>query len=54
MEDGLVPDLLFVPVPEQTQAGKNRLHLDLRPDDQEAEIARLESLGRCPHLGRPG
>jgi predicted enzyme related to lactoylglutathione lyase len=24
---------------------KNRLHLDLRPDDQEAEVARLEKLG---------
>jgi predicted enzyme related to lactoylglutathione lyase len=25
--------------------GKNRLHLDLRPDDQVAEVARLELLG---------
>ena len=24
---------------------KNRLHLDLRPDDQAAEIARFEALG---------
>jgi predicted enzyme related to lactoylglutathione lyase len=24
---------------------KNRLHLDLRPDDQQAEVARLEKLG---------
>ena len=24
---------------------KNRLHLDLRPDDQAAEVARLEALG---------
>jgi len=24
---------------------KNRLHLDLRPDDQAAEVTRLESLG---------
>jgi predicted enzyme related to lactoylglutathione lyase len=44
MEDGVVPDLLFIRVPE-AKAGKNRLHLDLRPDDQEAEVARLESLG---------
>jgi len=44
MEDGVVPDLLFVRVPDG-KAGKNRLHLDLRPDDQEAEVARLESLG---------
>src|SRR5262245_48459156 len=24
---------------------KNRLHLDLRPDDQEAEVARAEAMG---------
>ena len=24
---------------------KNRLHLDLRPDNQETEVARLEKLG---------
>ena len=44
MEDGVVPDLLFVRVPGH-KAGKNRLHLDLRPDDQEVEVARLEALG---------
>jgi predicted enzyme related to lactoylglutathione lyase len=38
------PDLLFLRVPEE-KAGKNRLHLDLRPDDQEAEVARVEALG---------
>jgi catechol 2,3-dioxygenase-like lactoylglutathione lyase family enzyme len=43
-EDGVVPDLLFSRVPEQ-KAGKNRLHLDLRPGDQAAEVARLEELG---------
>jgi predicted enzyme related to lactoylglutathione lyase len=43
-EDGVVPDLLFGLVPE-TKSGKNRLHLDLRPDDQDAEVARLEALG---------
>jgi hypothetical protein len=42
--DGVVPDLLFLRVPEQ-KAGKNRLHLDLRPQDQAAEVARLEGLG---------
>ena len=42
--DGVVPDLLFLRVPDD-KAGKNRLHLDLRPDDQDAEVARLESLG---------
>ena len=43
-EDGIVPDLLFLRVPEG-KAVKNRLHLDLRPDDQAAEVARLERLG---------
>ena len=43
-EDGVVPDLLFLLVPEG-KAVKNRLHLDLRPKDQAAEVARLEALG---------
>jgi len=43
-EDGVAPDLLFLRVPEG-KAVKNRLHLDLRPDDQAAEVARLEALG---------
>jgi Glyoxalase-like domain len=43
-EDGIVPDLLFLRVPED-KATKNRLHLDLRPADQEAEVTRLEGLG---------
>ena len=43
-EDGVAPDLLFLRVPED-KAGKNRLHLDLRPEDQEAEVSRLEALG---------
>ena len=43
-EDGVVPDLLFLRVPED-KAGKNRLHLELRPQDQTAEVARLEGLG---------
>ena len=42
--DGAGPDLLFLRVPE-TKAGKNRLHIDLRADDQAAEVARLEVLG---------
>jgi len=42
--DGVVPDLLFLLVPEG-KAVKNRLHLDLRPDDQGVEVARLEGLG---------
>ena len=43
-EDGVAPDLLFLRVPED-KAIKNRLHLDLRPKDQAAEVARLEGLG---------
>jgi len=43
-EDGVAPDLLFLRVPE-SKAVKNRLHLDLRPADQPAEVARLEALG---------
>lgn len=43
-EDGVAPDLLFLRVPEGKER-KNRLHLDLRPDDQAAEVARLEALG---------
>ena len=43
-EDGVAPDLLFLRVPEE-KAGKNRLHLDLRPQDQAAEVSRLEGLG---------
>ena len=29
----------------EPKRGKNRVHLDLRPDNQEAEIQRLEELG---------
>jgi glyoxalase superfamily protein len=43
-EDGVVPDLLFLRVPEDKTV-KNRLHMDLRPEDQVAEVARLEGLG---------
>jgi predicted enzyme related to lactoylglutathione lyase len=38
------PALLFGVVPEKKTA-KNRLHIDLNPDDQAAEVARLEALG---------
>ena len=43
-EDGVSPDLLFLRVPE-SKTLKNRLHIDLRPDDQAAEVDRLVSLG---------
>ena len=43
-EDGVSPDLLFLRVPE-SKTVKNRLHIDLRPVDQDVEVARLEGLG---------
>ena len=43
-EGGVSPDLIFLKVPEPKSV-KNRLHLDLRPDDQAAEVRRIESLG---------
>ncbi len=39
-----VPDLLFLKVAEGKTV-KNRLHIDLRPDDRDAEVARIEALG---------
>jgi predicted enzyme related to lactoylglutathione lyase len=39
-----IPGLLFVSTGE-TKSGKNRLHLDFRPDDQDAQVARFLSLG---------
>ena len=39
-----LPGLLFTPVPEG-KAVKNRLHLDFRPDDRDAEVERLLALG---------
>jgi predicted enzyme related to lactoylglutathione lyase len=44
VDDDTYPALVFVPVPEP-KSGKNRLHIDLAPDDRDAEVARLESLG---------
>ena len=64
-EDGVVPDLLFLRVPED-KAGENRLHLDLRPGDQaagggQARGSRSEAGRRRPGRrrqldgdGRPG
>ena len=39
-----LPGLLFVPVPE-AKTLKNRLHLDFRPDDRDAEVERFLGLG---------
>jgi hypothetical protein len=38
------PGLCFVPVPEGKTV-KNRLHIDLNPDDRDAEVERLLALG---------
>jgi glyoxalase superfamily protein len=39
-----VPGLLFVPFAGD-KVGQNRLHVDLRPDEQDAEVDRLIGLG---------
>jgi hypothetical protein len=39
-----IPGLLFEPVTEPKTV-KNRVHLDFRPDDQDAEVERLLGLG---------
>jgi predicted enzyme related to lactoylglutathione lyase len=41
------PGLVFVQVPEAKQV-KNRLHVDLAPDDQAAEVERIVTLGAHP------
>lgn len=51
---GAVRPLLFLEVPE-SKTVKNRLHLDLTPDDQEAEVDRLRHLGATPvSVGQDG
>jgi predicted enzyme related to lactoylglutathione lyase len=42
--DGTGPYLLLLPVPE-SKTIKNRMHLDLDTDDQDAEVDRLLGLG---------
>jgi catechol 2,3-dioxygenase-like lactoylglutathione lyase family enzyme len=52
-EDGVSPDILFLKVPER-KVVKNRLHLDLRPEDQAAEVDRLLTLGAVrADVGQP-
>lgn len=41
---GRTPSILFAEVAERKQ-GKNRLHLDWVPDDQQVEVERLVRLG---------
>ena len=43
-EVGRIPDILFIKNSDKRSV-KNRLHFDLRPQDQEAEVARIETLG---------
>ncbi|MFF1743643.1 VOC family protein [Streptomyces mirabilis] len=43
-EPDRLPGLEFVRLDESKKA-KSRLHLDFVPDDQDAEVARLEALG---------
>ena len=43
-EVGRIPEILFLKVPDE-KIVKNRLHFDLRPLDQGAEVSRLEALG---------
>lgn len=46
--------ICFMPVTDPKRV-KNRLHFDLAPDDQEAEVARLEALGaRRADVGQGG
>jgi predicted enzyme related to lactoylglutathione lyase len=43
-DEGTYPGLVFGTVPE-AKTVKNRLHIDLVPDDQDAEVARVLALG---------
>ncbi len=38
------PDLLFIKTPDKKSV-KNRIHLDLRPENQMEEVERLEKIG---------
>jgi hypothetical protein len=52
-EADVAPDLLFVRVPDK-KVVKNRLHIDLRPVDQQAQVQRLVDLGaRRVEVGQP-
>lgn len=43
-EVDVAPDILFAKVPDRKTV-KNRLHFDLRPADQQAQVGRLIELG---------
>lgn len=40
-----LPGIIFEPADASKPSSKNRLHLDLRPDDQAAAVRRLVDLG---------
>jgi len=42
--ENIAPDVPFIKVPNSKKT-KNRMHFDLRPEDQLAEVARVEKLG---------
>jgi hypothetical protein len=46
-----LPGLDFIRIAEPRTC-KSRLHLDLRPDDQNEEVARLVALGARPDIGQ--
>jgi predicted enzyme related to lactoylglutathione lyase len=50
--DGVGVELLLQRVPEPKNA-KNRLHLDLRTRDLDAEVARVRALGATPLTPQP-
>jgi hypothetical protein len=53
-ETDVSPDLLFIRVPDE-KVVKNRLHLDLRPDAQDAQVERLLALGASrAEIGQTG
>jgi predicted enzyme related to lactoylglutathione lyase len=52
-EVDVAPDILFVAVPDRKTV-KNRLHFDLRPADQQAQVRRLTELGATRvDIGQP-
>ncbi len=50
---GAGPDWIFLAVPDE-KVVKNRIHLDFRPDDQQAEVERVIGVGRATRRHRPG
>jgi predicted enzyme related to lactoylglutathione lyase len=52
-DEGVVPDLVFIVAPDG-HVVKNRVHVDLRPGDQLAEVQRLIGMGATRvDIGQP-